>query len=81
MMWSFLTVTLYRGLHGLPVFFKGRYVEAFSFDAAAIWSLLPLALFLLPLQLAKADLLFLPNWAESIYNGGAWIVSLFGWML
>ncbi|MEM7750199.1 MAG: hypothetical protein AAF346_18255 [Pseudomonadota bacterium] len=81
MMWSFLAVTLYRGLHGLPVLFKDRYVEAFSFDAAAIWSLFPLALFLLPLQLARADLLVLPNWVEGIYNSAAWIVNLFGWLL
>lgn len=79
MIWSFLAVTLYRGLRGLPVVFKNRYVDAFSFEAAAIWSLLPLGLFLLPLQLEIANWLALPQWLKDIYASAGWIVKYVSW--
>lgn len=81
MIWCFLAVTLYRGLKGLPVVYKDQFVAPFSFDAAAIWSLLPLGLFLLPLQLAYADLLILPEWTKTIYGAAGWLVKYFGWLI
>lgn len=78
MILSFLTVTLYRGLKSLPVLFKDRYIEAFSFEAAALWSLIPLGLFLLPLQLTFTDVLVLPDWAKSIYQIAGLFVKYFG---
>lgn len=81
MMWCFLAVALYRGLHGLPLLFKDEYIKAFSWNAAAIWSLLPLSLFLLPLQLEHADYIVLPDWLASAYTGAGLLNEYFGWLL
>ncbi|MEO0617862.1 MAG: hypothetical protein AAFZ01_01130 [Pseudomonadota bacterium] len=81
MIWSFLAVATYRGLKGLPLVFKDTYVRAFSFDAFKLWALLPLGLFLLPLQLATADWFILPSWTQKIYDVAALFVHYFGWLL
>ncbi|MEL7542884.1 MAG: hypothetical protein AAGJ70_03835 [Pseudomonadota bacterium] len=81
MIWSFLAVAAYRGLKGLPLVFKDTYVHAFSFDALRLWALLPLGLFLLPLQLANAEWLLLPSWIRKAYDAAASFVKYFGWLM
>lgn len=63
----------------LPISFNDEYIDAFSWNAAAVWSLLPPGL--LPLQLAHPDFVALPEWLAGAYTGAGLLNQYFGWLL